>query len=91
MKGSTPVSLLRHLAQSLFGVLVIVMAYGFFHFPAAPFHYVNEHYADKLGRSHSREKFEDLRGWERILIASWVASAGSAIAHQVVKRSTDKH
>jgi hypothetical protein len=93
MSGSkSTVSMLRYLAQSLLGVFAIVMAYGFFYrFPAAPFHYVNGHYVDKQGGSHSREEFEDLRRWERILLVSWVASAGSAIALHLVKRRTDRH
>jgi hypothetical protein len=54
----------------LFGVLVIVMSYGFYHFPAAPTRYVNGRYVDKSGHIHSREDFEDLRVWERIPAAT---------------------
>jgi hypothetical protein len=90
-RPTSTVSVLRYVTWSLFSVLGIVMAYGFYRFPAAPFHYVNGHYVDKRGGTHSRQEFEDLGRWERIFITSWVASASSAIALQLVKRRTERH
>jgi hypothetical protein len=80
------ISILRHAALTLFGVLVLVMAYGLYWFPAAPLRYQNGQYVDKRGGVHARSEFERVRIWERVLIGSWIASAGSAAAYELVKR-----
>jgi hypothetical protein len=80
------VTTLRWLARVLFGALVVVMAYGVYNFPAAPIRYAEGRYVDKSGRIHSREDFERLHLWERVFIASWIASAVSAMSYQYTKR-----
>ena len=80
------ITTLRYVALALFGALVIVMAYGLYYYPAAPIQYVDGQYVDKRGRIHSRADFERLRVWERVFIASWVASVASAVSYQYAKR-----
>jgi hypothetical protein len=77
---------LGYVALSLWIVLVIVMAYGTYRFPAAPFRLVDGQYIDKRGQTHSREDFERLRTWEGIYITSWVAAAAAGIASLVQSR-----
>jgi len=92
MKGKTSglsertVSTLRYTALTLFAVLVLVMGYGQYQFPAAPIRYQDGQYVDKFGGVHDRSDFERLRVWERIFVGSWIASAGSAAAYQFVRR-----
>jgi hypothetical protein len=75
----------------LLGVLIVVMAYGMYAFPAAPFHHVGGSlYADKRGRVHTRDEFDQLQAWERILIASWLASAVSGASYQYSRRHTKR-
>jgi hypothetical protein len=85
-ESRSTITLLRYLAILLFGVLVAVMSYGLYYFPAAPIRYVDGQYLDKRGQTHSREEFEHLHAWERIFIAAWIASGGGAVAFQVAKR-----
>ena len=87
MNGSRrTVATARYIALVLFGALVVVMAYGFYYFPAAPIRHVDGQYVDKHGGIHSREDFEHLRVWERVFIASWMASAVSTVSYQYAKR-----
>lgn len=80
------VTALRYVSMVLFGALVVVMAYGFYTFPAAPIRYVHRQYVDKRGQIHTRDEFERLHVWERIFVASWIASAISGVSYQYVKR-----
>jgi hypothetical protein len=77
---------LGYVALSLWVVLVMVMAYGMYRFPAAPFRLADGQYIDKRGQIHSREDFESLRTWEGIYITSWVAAAAAGIASLVQSR-----
>jgi hypothetical protein len=87
MSGSwRAVTTLRYVALVLLGVLVVVMAYGFYNFPAAPIRYVDGQYVDKQGRIQSRADFERVRTWERVFVASWSASMVSALSYQYTKR-----
>jgi hypothetical protein len=78
--------MLRYVASVLFGVLVIVMGYGLYWFPAAPIRYVNGQYVDKRGEIHARLEFGRMRIWERVFVGSWIASAASGAAYQFAKR-----
>lgn len=49
-----------YLAMSLWVILVLVMAYGMYHFPAAPYSLVNGQYVDKRGQIHSMDDVEHL-------------------------------
>ena len=77
---------LSYLAWSLCAAFVIVMAYGIYYFPAAPFRDVDGQYIDKRGQAHSRAELEHLQTWERVYVAAWIAMAGVGVAAQVAKR-----
>lgn len=79
-------AILHSVALTLFAVMVVVMTYGLYYFPAAPIRYVEGRFIDKRGEVHSREDFERLRIWERVFIASSAASIVSAALHQYAKR-----
>jgi hypothetical protein len=79
-------TVLRFASVLLFGLLVVVMAYGIYAFPAAPFHRVGDLYFDKLGRVHSRDDLHRLQVWERVFIASWVASMVSGGFYQYARK-----
>jgi len=87
MSGSgRTITTLRYVALVVFGALVVVMGYGLYYFPDAPIRYVDGQYVDKRGRIHTKADFEFVRVWERVFIASWVASAVSAVSYQYAKR-----
>ena len=75
-----------YVSVALFGILLLVMGYGFYRFPSAPIRYRDGQYVDKRGGVHTRSDFEQLRIWERVFIGSWVAATGSAAAYQFAKR-----
>ena len=67
------------LAQVLFGVFVVVFAYGLYRFPDSPIRYVNGQYVGKYGARHSLEDFEQMKAWERAFIGTFIASFTSAV------------
>lgn len=85
------VTALSNASAVLLGVLIVVMAYGMYAFPAAPFHHIGGNlYVDKRGQVHTRDEFDRLQVWERILVASWIASAVSAVSYHYARRHTKR-
>jgi hypothetical protein len=80
-------TLLRYVALSLFGVFLIVMAYGIYYFPDAPIRYANGQYVGKFGRTHSREHLEHLHTWERIFFPLGIATTAVGIADLAKRRA----
>jgi len=87
MSGSLrTIAILRYAAVAVFGASISMMAYGLYHYPAAPIRYVDGQYLDKRGRIHSRAEFEHFRFWEKAFFASWGASAVAALSYQYATR-----
>jgi hypothetical protein len=67
-------------------MLFIVMAYGVFHFPYAPYYDRGGLYVDKLGASRSQQEYEHLKVWEKVFFVSWSATAVSALTNAYLAR-----
>ena len=74
------------IAQILFGVFLVVFAYGLYRFPDAPIRQVGGQYVGKYSAIHSREDFEQLRIWERVYITTFAATFVSAVLLRFGKR-----